>query len=153
MDRPYPLSRAMQQVVNDDLDRILRLGVIEESNSPWSISTRKLNAFTFINAYPLPCIEGILPRIDQTFYISSVDLKFAYWQVEIDEKTLHSIDRPRKTIVPVTVGLCNASQRLVQLMEKVIPAELRIIIFVYDLLIDECLKSVSSGGKYFQRLT
>ncbi|KAM8701651.1 hypothetical protein ACLKA7_005606 [Drosophila subpalustris] len=38
-DRHYPLSPAMQQVVWDEVDKMLAIGVIEESNSPWSNRT------------------------------------------------------------------------------------------------------------------
>ncbi|KAK9730842.1 hypothetical protein QE152_g14146 [Popillia japonica] len=34
--RYYPLSPAMQKVVNNELDEMLRLGVIQKSNSAWS---------------------------------------------------------------------------------------------------------------------
>lgn len=127
VDRPYPLSPAMQKVVDDKVDKILSLGVIEECNTPWSnrtivvrrpgkarfcLDSRKL---TVKDAYPLPCINDILSRIDRTHYVSSVDLKFAYWQFELDNKS--------KQIVPgrilyqfrvMTFGLCNAAQRLVR---------------------------------------
>ncbi|KAH8241713.1 hypothetical protein KR032_004501, partial [Drosophila birchii] len=98
-DRHYPLSPAMQEVVWAEVDKMLELGVIEVSESPWSnrttvvrrpdknrfcLDARKLNQVTVKDAYPLPCIEGILARIEQTHYISSVDLKFAFWQVELD---------------------------------------------------------------------
>ncbi|KAL7729480.1 hypothetical protein ACLKA6_009036 [Drosophila palustris] len=71
-DRHYPLSPAMQQVVWDEVDKMLAIGVIEESNSPWSnrttvvrrpdknrfcLDARKLNALTVKDAYPLPSIE------------------------------------------------------------------------------------------------
>ncbi|KAM8718390.1 hypothetical protein ACLKA7_001583 [Drosophila subpalustris] len=73
-DRHYPLSPAMQQVVWDEVDKMLAIGVIEESNSPWSnrttvvrrpdknrfcLDARKLNALTVKDAYPLPSIEGV----------------------------------------------------------------------------------------------
>ena len=32
----YPMSPAVQQLVYDEVDEMLRLGVIEESQSPWS---------------------------------------------------------------------------------------------------------------------
>ncbi|KAH8258514.1 hypothetical protein KR038_009319, partial [Drosophila bunnanda] len=98
-DRPYPMSPAKQKVVEDEVDKMLALGVIEESKSPWSnrttvvskpgkdrfcLDARKLNDVTVKDAYPLPSIDGILSRIDQTHFISSVDLKFAFWQIELD---------------------------------------------------------------------
>ncbi|KAH8336043.1 hypothetical protein KR059_005834, partial [Drosophila kikkawai] len=101
-DRPYPMSPAKQKVVEDEVDKMLALGVIEESKSPWSnrttvvskpgkdrfcLDARKLNEVTVKDAYPLPSIDRILSRIDHTHYISSVDLKFAFWQIELDEKS------------------------------------------------------------------
>ncbi|KAM8702658.1 hypothetical protein ACLKA7_000788 [Drosophila subpalustris] len=135
-DRHYPLSPAMQQVVWDEVDKMLAIGVIEESNSPWSnrttvvrrpdknrfcLDARKLNALTVKDAYPLPSIEGIMSRVDQTYFISSVDLKFAFWQIELDEGS----------------KAYTAFTRLCRLMDKVIPTELRSNVFVYldDLLI------------------
>ncbi|KAH8344304.1 hypothetical protein KR084_009473, partial [Drosophila pseudotakahashii] len=38
-DRPYPMSPAKQKVVEDEIDKMLELGVIEESKSPWSNRT------------------------------------------------------------------------------------------------------------------
>jgi len=51
---------------------------VEAREDRFCLDARKLNALTIEDAYPLPSIEGILSRIDQTHYISSVDLKFAF---------------------------------------------------------------------------
>jgi len=81
---------------------MLELGVIEEIKSPWGnrttvvsktgkdrfcLDARKLNALTIKDAYPLLSIEEILSRRDQTHFISSVDLKFAFWQIELDNRS------------------------------------------------------------------
>jgi len=141
------MSPVKQKVVKDEIDKMLELGVIEESKSPWSnrttvvskpgkerfcLDARKLNAMTIKDAYPLPSIEGILSRIDQTHYISSVDLKFAFWQIELDERskeyTAFTVPgRPLYQFRMMPFELCNAAQRLVRLMDRVIPAELRSI--------------------------
>lgn len=66
---------------------MLALNVIEESDSAWSNRTTVVrNALTVKDAYPLQNIDGILSRIDQTHYISSVDLKYAFWQIELEEE-------------------------------------------------------------------
>jgi hypothetical protein len=100
------------------------------------------NAITIKDAYPLPSVEGILSRLDQTMYISSVDLKFTFWQIELEEKSreLTAFTVPGRPLYQFRVmpfGLCNAAQRLVRLMDRVIPTELRSNVFVYldDLLI------------------
>jgi len=50
------------------------------------LAARKLNFLTFKDAYPLPSIEGIFSKMEQTHYIASVDLKFAFWQIELDDR-------------------------------------------------------------------
>lgn len=156
-DKHYPISPAMQEIVYSEIDKMLELKVIEESDSAWSnrttivrkpgktrfcLDARKLNALTIKYAYPLQNIEGILSRIDQTVYISSVDLKHAFWQIEIDEDsrpyTAFTVPgRPLYQFRVMPFGLCNAAQRLCRLMDKVIPSRLKANVFVYldDLLI------------------
>lgn len=156
-DRHYPLSPAMQSIVYAEIDKMLELGVIEESESPWSnrttvvrkpgknrfcLDARKLNALTIKDAYPLQNIEGIISRIDDTHFISSVDLKFAFWQIELEESskpyTAFTVPgRPLYQFVVMPFGLCNAAQRLCRLMDRVIPQRLKSNVFIYldDLLI------------------
>lgn len=77
----------------------MSLGVIEESQSPWSspvalvlkpgkvrlcLDARKLNSVTVKDAYPLPLIEGIFSRLPKARFISSLDLKDAFWQIPLD---------------------------------------------------------------------
>lgn len=156
-DRHYPISPAMQDIVYREIYNMLKLNVIEESESAWSnrttvvrkpgknrfcLDARKLNAVTIKDAYPLQNIDGILSRIDQTVFISSVDLKHAFWQIELDEesKSYTAFTVPGRPLYQFRVmpfGLCNAAQRLCRLMDKVIPCRLKSNVFVYldDLLI------------------
>ncbi|KNC30731.1 Retrovirus-related Pol polyprotein from transposon 297 [Lucilia cuprina] len=156
-DRYYPVSPAVQELMYAEVDEMLKLGVIEISQSPWSnrstlvrkpgknrlcLDARKLNERTTKDAYPIQNIEGILSRLDETHYISSVDLKFAFWQIELEQKsrayTAFTIPgRPLYQYVVMPFGLCNAAQRLCRLMDKVIPQELKSNVFVYldDLLV------------------
>jgi len=79
---------------------MLGLGVIEESNSSWSspvtlvqkgpknrlcLDARKVNSRTIKDAYPLPHIEGLLNRLQETYYISAIDLKDASWQIQLPD--------------------------------------------------------------------
>ncbi|XP_041566016.1 uncharacterized protein K02A2.6-like [Drosophila elegans] len=139
----------------------------EEKTDPesWTLSkaeeqeldARKLNDVTIKDAYPLPSIDGILSRIEQTYYISSVDLKFAFWRIELDtsskEYTVFTVPgRPLYQFRVMPFGLCNASQRLVRLMDLVIPAEIRSNVFVYldDLLI--LAPDIRTHLKYLRRV-
>lgn len=72
--RFYPVSPAVEKLIFGEIDRMLALGVIGKSQSPWSspmrlvikpnkvrlcLDARKLNSVTKKDAYPLPSIKGI----------------------------------------------------------------------------------------------
>lgn len=142
-EKHYPLSPAVQDIVYKEIDNMLALNVIEESDGPWSnrttvvrkpgknrfcLDARKLNALTIKDAYPLQNIDGILSRIDQTYYISSVDLKYAFWQIELEEEakpyTAFTVPgRPLYQFRMMPFGLCNAAQRLIYLDDLLIIAD------------------------------
>lgn len=155
--RHFPVSPAIERIMYEELDRMLELDVIEESNSAWSspvvlvrkpgkvrlcLDSRKVNAITVKDAYPMPFIDGILSRLPKAEFISSLDLKDAFWQIPLDpksrDKTAFSVPgRPLYQYKVMPFGLCNAPQTMSKLMDKIIPAHLRREVFIYldDLLI------------------
>lgn len=157
--RHYPISPAVQDAMYLELDRMLKMDVIEEcDHSPWSspvvlvkksngkvrlcLDSRKVNQATKKDAYPLPLIDGLLGRLNETKFISSLDLKDAFWQIplalESRDKTAFVVPgRPLYRYKVTAFGLCNAPQTMCRLMDKVIPYRLHGKIFVYldDLLI------------------
>lgn len=155
--RCYPVSPAVQKLIYEEVDKMLKSGVIEPCESPWAspvtlvrkptknrlcLDFRKVNKVTEKLAYPIPNMEGLMSRLSNTKYISSVDLKDAFFQIPLDmasrEKTAFVIPgRPLYQFTVMPFGLCNAPQRMSKLMDKVIPEELKDHVFVYmdDLLI------------------
>ncbi|XP_044572730.1 uncharacterized protein LOC6503773 isoform X1 [Drosophila ananassae] len=155
--RHFPVSPAVEKLLYGEVDRMLELGVVEESDSAWSspvvlvqkpgkvrlcLDSRKVNAVTVKDAYPLPQIDGILSRLPKAMFISSLDLKDAFWQIPLDpasrDKTAFTIPgRPLYQFKVMPFGLCNAGQTMSRLMDKVIPASLRNEVFIYldDLLL------------------
>ncbi|GBP97703.1 Retrovirus-related Pol polyprotein from transposon 297 [Eumeta japonica] len=152
----YPLSPRQAEVFQE-LDRLLEMGVIEESNSPWCfpivnvrkpgkvrlcLDSRKLNAITKKDSYPLPHINGLLSRLKDTHFISGIDLKDAFFQIRLTEsskeKTAFAVPgRPLYHYRVMPFGLCNGPQAMSRLMDKTIPSRLRENVFVYldDLLV------------------
>lgn len=128
---------------------MLQLGVIEPSNSSWSspmrlvvkpnkvricIDAKKLNSVTEKDAYSLPNIEGIFVRLPKANIISKLDLKDAFWQIGLDEKskplTAFTVpERPLYQFVVMPFGLCNAAQTMCRLMDEIIPPNLRHSVF------------------------
>lgn len=100
--RFYPVSPAVEKLILGEIDRMLKLGVIEPSTSAWSspmrlvvkpgkvrlcLDARMLNLVTKKDAYPLPNIEGIFARLPRANIISKLDLKDAFWQIGLDENS------------------------------------------------------------------
>lgn len=155
--RFYPVSPAVENLMFKEIDRMLELGVIEPSNSPWSspmrlvikpnkvrlcLDARKLNAVTKKDAYKLHSIEGIFSRLPLANIISKLDLKDAYWQIGLSEKAkpLTAFTIPGKPLYQFRVmpfGLCNAPQTMCRLVDEIIPADLRPCVFGYldDLIV------------------
>lgn len=168
--RHYPVSPAIEQQMFKEVDRMISLGVVEESNSAWSspvaivkkpngqvrlcLDARQVNAVTVKDAYPTPLVDGIMSRLNETHFISSVDLKDAFWQIELDkesrEKTAFTVPgRPLYQFTRMPFGLCNAGQSMCRLMDLVIPSALRGFVFVY---IDDLLIVAEDMKTHLQRL-
>lgn len=155
--RYYPVSPAIEKLMFKEIDRMLSLGVIEASSSPWSspmrlvvkpnkirlcLDARKVNSVTEKDAYPLPSIEGIFSRLPKANLITKLDLKDAYWQIALEESskplTAFTVPgRPLYQFVVMPFGLCNAPQTMCRLMDQLIPPDLRHCVFGYldDLVI------------------
>lgn len=156
--RYYAVSPAVEQKMYSEVDRMIELGVVEKSRSAWNspvtcvtkangktrlcLDARMVNAVTEKDAYPMPLIDSIFSRLNETRYISSIDLRDAFWQIELDEasrdKTAFTIPgRPLYQFTRMPFGLCNAAQTMCRLMDLTIPSELRDRVFVYidDLLV------------------
>lgn len=90
-----PVSPSKQKILYNELEEMLELDVIEPSKSAWSspvclvpkkehtyrfcIDFCQLNAVTKKDAYPLPYIFAILDNLREAKYISTLDIKSAYW--------------------------------------------------------------------------
>ena len=94
----------MYEEVRKHLQEMLALDAIRVSQSPYAspvvsvvpirkpngkirfcIDFRKLNSQTKREAYALPRIEEMYDCLYGTRWFSSLDIKSAYWQVEVDE--------------------------------------------------------------------
>lgn len=169
--RYYPISPARQKLVDEELDKMLKLGVIEPSHSEWSspiilldkpdgskrfcVDFRKVNLVTKKDAYPLPHVTSILDRLRDARYLSSLDIKSAYWQIPLEhsskEKTAFTIPgRGLFQFVTMPFGLSNAPATWQRFVDNVLGPELEPHVFVY---LDDVIVVTSDFNKHLEVLT
>jgi RNase H-like domain found in reverse transcriptase/Reverse transcriptase (RNA-dependent DNA polymerase)/Integrase zinc binding domain/Integrase core domain len=176
--RPYLVSPAVQEKIYSELDRLLKLGIIEESQSDWSnplvvvkkangstrlcIDARKLNEITIKDEYPLPNINRILAQLRSSKYLSSIDLKDAFFQIPLSQESRH------KTAFAVPghgfyqfarcpFGLSNSPKTMCRLMDRVLGCSMEPFVFTYldDIIIatsdfDTHIKCILSISERFR---
>ncbi|KAL5013042.1 hypothetical protein ScPMuIL_011593 [Solemya velum] len=138
--KPYPIPYALQDKVKKELQQMKELGIIEDSDSPYSapmvlvkrpeaslricIDFRELNRVTVFDPRPMPRMDDVLNRLGKAKYLRKIDLTKGYWQVPLDEdaKQKSSFVTPfgqyRFTVMPF--GMVCAPATFVRLMAKVL---------------------------------
>ncbi|XP_055604322.1 uncharacterized protein LOC129752573 [Uranotaenia lowii] len=136
--RYYVMSKYVLDEVNKEIDRMIKLDVIEEARfSPWNnplvavkkktgqyrvcLDARHLNSIMINEGYPIPQIAAIMNNLSGCKFISSIDLKDAFWQIPLEtaSRQLTAFTVPQRghfqfKVVPF--GLCTASQGLERVM-------------------------------------
>lgn len=168
--RQYPFSPPIMKELDEEIQDMLEQDVIEPSYSAWRspvllvkkasgknrlcLDSRQLNKVTKKDSYPLPRVQTVLDNLRNAHYLSTIDLKSAFWQIPLEdsskEKTAFGL--PGKGLFQFKVmpfGLSNASQTQQRLMDRLFPPEFEGKIFSYldDIVIcnttfDEHLKSL-----------
>ena len=126
--RSYRLPLVKRNAVQNEVHKLLQMGIIQHSTSPWSspvvvvpkkdgthrlcIDYRKLNAVTEKDSHPLPNIRDIFDQLEGSSYFSLLDLVSGYHQVEMEpasrEKTAFSCHLGHFEYTRMPFGLCNA---------------------------------------------
>ena len=137
---PFRYAPARRQVIDEQTDEMLQQGIIQPSTSPWAspvilapkkdgtlrfcIDYRKLNAMTVRDAYPIPRIDDTLDSLQEAKFISTLDLRSGYWQVEMEkesrEKTAFVTHKGLFEFKVMPFGLTNAPATFQRLMDIVL---------------------------------
>ena len=138
--RAYRAPFSKRQVISDEVDAMLRDGIIRPSQSPWSspvllipkrdqtarfcVDYRALNAITKRDVYPLPYIQDIFDTIGQGNVFTTLDLKSGYWQLEVApedrEKTAFTCHRGHFEFNRISFGLTNAPAVFQRAMDRIL---------------------------------
>lgn len=117
------------------------------------VDYRRLNTKTRKDAFPLPRVDEIFDHLSGAKYFSTVDLKSAYNQVEIDEvdqhKTAFTTPMGLYEYKKMPYGLCNSPATFQRLMHIVFREEMneKVLIFLDDIIIYS-----STIEEHFERL-
>lgn len=169
--RPHQVSPYMQKAINEEIDRLLSLGIIERATSPTWLSpihpvkksngrvrlcldARKLNEHTVKNSYPQQNANRILQRIQGTQFLSTIDLSDAYYQIPIAPEcrnhTAFSVSsKGTYRFIRMANGLCNASSTLCELVDTILGCDLEPFVFPY---MDDFIVCTSTFEKHVEML-
>jgi len=154
---PYRVNQAQREVINEEISKMLDMGVVRHSSSPWSspvvlvpkktggfrfcVDFRKLNAATKKDSFPLPRIDDILETLNSCTYFTTVDQAWGYWQIPLEEcdkeKTAFATYNGLYEFNVLAFGLCNAPatfQRLMSLLLANLQWEI-CLVYLDDVLI------------------
>jgi len=144
---PYRVPFALRKEMENQVETILRKGVIEASSSPWStpvilvpkkcldgkpkyrfcVDFRALNSVTQFDTYPLPVFEGTYSTLHGSKYFSVIDCYSGFWQIKIAEedkmKTAFSTPSGHHHFHRLPYGLSN-SQASFQRLKNVVLRDL-----------------------------
>lgn len=157
--KPYPIAAHYRAQVKEEIQKMLRDGIIEEAvssyNSPLHVVPKKDGSIRLvldsrqINTIILPetdrplTLEELLQNFEGTSVLSSVDLRTSFWQVE-----LHTSCRQYTAFLCFGVcyqfrklpfGLNISSSAFIRALNSILPEDLknRITSYVDDILIAE----------------
>ena len=140
---PYRIPPKWKDEVRLELDKLLQLGIIRPSDSPWSssivtvgkkdggvricIDFRTINNVTQPDPYQMPLIEEILETLASAKFISKIDLNKGFHQIPIEKrdiaKTAFCSPWGKFEFVVMPFGLRNGPAVFQRLMDRVLHAE------------------------------
>jgi hypothetical protein len=150
--RNYRVSPFIQSLIDKEVDEMSKLGVIERAESEWNspylmvpkkdgsyrfvIDFRGVNARSKRMCYPVPNISHILNNLGNAKYLSSLDIRSAYWEVPLEEGsrplTAFSIpERGQFQFRRMPFGLHSAPGTFQALVDKLFTSDLEPYVFAY----------------------
>ncbi|KAE8993323.1 hypothetical protein PR002_g20276 [Phytophthora rubi] len=142
---PIMLKRRRQaqmedQIVDENVTKMLGAGVIEEGNGAWGfpvvlvrkkdgevrfcVDYRALNKVTKKDVYPLPRIDETLEALGGALLFTTLDLRAGYWQIRVapedQDKTAFMTRRGLYKFVRMPFGLTNAPSTFQRMMNGVL---------------------------------
>ena len=172
--KPFPVPVAVRQVIKQEVDTLLRMGVIEESSSAYAspvvlvrkkdgtnrfcIDFRKLNAITVLDSEPIPNMDDIMSNLSKAKFLSKIDLSKGYYQIPIAkadrEKTAFATPDGLFQFKVLPFGMVNAPAVFSRMMRRLLYGLDNVVNYIDDILIfsDSWESHIDSLKKVLLRL-
>ena len=153
---PRRIPLAKREIVDAEIARLLRLGLIRESSSPWAapivlvernekhrlcVDYRALNNVTKKDAFPVERPDAIFDALTGSKYFSGLDLRNGYNQIEMLEehepKTAFCVEDGLYEFNVMSFGLTNSGascNRLISSVFRGMPRD-KLVTFVDDIMV------------------
>jgi transposase InsO family protein len=155
--RPYRAALSKRGLIEDEIDKMLAMGIIQPSNSPWAspvtlvpkkdgttrfcVDYRALNAVTVKDRYPLPIIQDIFDELRGASMFTTMDMRSGFWQLPVDKdsiaKTAFVCHRGQFEFLRLPFGLANAPSMYQRTMNQVLAPYLGkcVMVFIDDVVV------------------
>ncbi|MGC2571010.1 MAG: RNase H-like domain-containing protein, partial [Candidatus Nitrosopolaris sp.] len=138
--KPYQLPEVLKPIIDKQIDDLLKLGVIRESNSDichpivcvkkktgdirMCIDYRFINKFTKFDGYTLKRIDDIVKKVSKSNFLTSLDATQGYYQILMEEESIPYTSfvthRGQFECVKMSFGLRCSSQSYQRAIDKIL---------------------------------
>ena len=166
----YRKSIEENNIINEEVKKLLDANIIRQSNSPWSFPTllvpkpnnkkrlcidyRKLNAITETDPFPLPRIDDIFDKLNGSVIFSKIDQSSSYYQILMQPRsialTAFSTPNGHYEFLRLPFGLKNAPSEFSRIMYQILGDLPFIEIYIDDIFVHS--KSISDHFEHLKEL-
>lgn len=153
--KPYPLPFSTQKVVKQEIETILKMGVIERSDLPYAlpkvlvmkedganrfcVDFRRLNKVAMFDPKLIPNADDLMPQVAEGRYFTKIDLAKEYWQIPLAEedkyKTAFVTHEGHYHFKVMPFGIINASAVFTRMILRLLDGLPNVINYTDDILI------------------
>ncbi|XP_072170068.1 uncharacterized protein [Diadema setosum] len=152
---PYRVPQALQGEIQKEVEMMMKLGVIEPSDSPYGhpivmvkkpdgtnrfcIDFRRLNKVTVFDPEPMPVQQDLFASLAKSKYFSKLDLSKGYWQLPLRDsdkaKTAFLTPIGQFQFRYMPFGLVTAGAQFTKMMRKLLLGVPNVVTYIDDVLV------------------
>ena len=153
--KPYPIPFHAKEAMRLEIDKMVKMGVIEPSNSPFCspvvlvekkdkslrfcVDYREVNKATVFDCEPMTRIDDLFAQLSNSRFLTQIDLSKGFWQIpmasDAKEVTAFSTDVGHWHFTRMPFGMVNAPATLNRLVRKVLNGSENAFAYMDDIVI------------------